>query len=156
MNVFYPESAYTCNDNHIIALPNTESSSNSVYLVFYGRGWVLIASQMRIDWTLFTGLIYVPDTGCTLCNAGVALCTWIRGVGNEIPACVSPLMTSCSCWYSLLYSGFSFLLSYFLRRLPYVPRLRYLAWFWYVCLFVFTCTLHEWKEIDTRRMDPLF
>ena len=36
-NVFYPESAYTCNDNHIIALPNTESSSNSVYLVFYGR-----------------------------------------------------------------------------------------------------------------------
>ena len=36
-NVFYPESAYTCNDNHVIALPNTESSSNSVYLVFYGR-----------------------------------------------------------------------------------------------------------------------
>ena len=37
-NVFYPDSAYTCNDNHIVALSNAESSSNSVYLVFYGRG----------------------------------------------------------------------------------------------------------------------
>ena len=34
-NVFYPESAYICNDSQIITITNSESSSDSVYLVFY-------------------------------------------------------------------------------------------------------------------------
>ena len=34
-NVFYPESAYTCNDRQIISITNPESSSDSVYLLFY-------------------------------------------------------------------------------------------------------------------------
>ena len=36
-NVFYPESAYICNDSQIITITNSESSSDSVYLVFYYR-----------------------------------------------------------------------------------------------------------------------
>ena len=74
------------------------------------RGWLLIASQMRIDQALFTGLVYVSGTGSTLCNAGVTLCTRIRGVRHEILACVSPLMTLFSSWFQLLL--FDFLVNY--------------------------------------------
>ena len=35
-NVFYPESAYTCNDSHIIPLKHLEPS-DSVYMVFYAH-----------------------------------------------------------------------------------------------------------------------
>ena len=37
-NVYYPESAFTCNDRHIISISPLESSSDSVYLLFYRRG----------------------------------------------------------------------------------------------------------------------
>ena len=36
-NIFYPESAYTCNDSHIIPLVQPEPS-DSVYLIFYCKG----------------------------------------------------------------------------------------------------------------------
>ena len=36
-NVFYQDSAYTCNDSRIISLTNAESLSNSAYLIFYYR-----------------------------------------------------------------------------------------------------------------------
>ena len=49
---------------------------------------------MRVDLILFTDLVYARGTGRTLCNAGVTLCTWIKGVASEIPACVSLLTTS--------------------------------------------------------------
>ena len=49
---------------------------------------------MRVGPILFTDRVYARGTGCTLCNAGVTLCTWIKGVASEIPACVSLLTTS--------------------------------------------------------------
>ena len=65
---------------------------------------------MRVGQILFTDLVYARDTGRILCNAGVTLCTWIREVEHEIPACVFPLMTSMApefCYCSL-FSGISF------------------------------------------------
>ena len=35
-NIYYPESAYTCNDSHIVPL-NSFDPSDSVYLLFYAR-----------------------------------------------------------------------------------------------------------------------
>ena len=35
-NIFYPESAYTCNDSHIVPLNHFEPS-DSVYMVFYAQ-----------------------------------------------------------------------------------------------------------------------
>ena len=45
----------------------------------------MTASLMRIDQTHFTGLAYEPGTGRTFCNAGVAICTMVRGEGYETP-----------------------------------------------------------------------
>ena len=65
---------------------------------------------MRVDQILYTDLVYVLGTGCTQCNAGVTLCTWIREEEHEIPACVFPLMTSVApeLCYCSLFSGISF------------------------------------------------
>ena len=39
-NIFYPDSAYICNDNHITPLTHFEAS-NSVYIAFYKRQLVI-------------------------------------------------------------------------------------------------------------------
>ena len=49
---------------------------------------------MRVGPILFTDRVYAFGTGCTICNAGVTLCTWIKGEASEIPVCVSLLTTS--------------------------------------------------------------
>ena len=36
-NVFYPDTAFLCNDNQILALNNSSQLSDSVYMVFYSR-----------------------------------------------------------------------------------------------------------------------
>ena len=66
---------------------------------------------MRVGPILFTDRVYARGTGCTLCNAGVTLCTWIKGVASEIPACVSLLTTSIApgTYFLLFFDIFNFL-----------------------------------------------
>ena len=98
----------TCNDSQILSYTHSEPS-NSAYLIFYHRGWDLTVFLMRIDRTLFTGLVYVPGTGRTFCNAGVAICTMVRGEGFETPP-VFPL------WRPLAVSlGFLIICSYIMN-----------------------------------------
>ena len=129
----YPESAYTCNDSQIISYTHSEPS-NSAYLIFYHRGWDLAVFLMRIDQTLFTGLVYVPGTGRTFYNAGVVICTMVRGEGYETPP-VFPL------WWPLAVES-QFLIVFFyiiflnchrvwvLHHLLFVHGLRFLTRFW--------------------------
>ena len=80
---------------------------------------------MRVDQILSTDLVYVLGTGCTQCNAGVTLCTWIREVEHEIPACVFPLMTSMA------------------------PELCYCSFFWYFILFLYFILVHDYAFISS-------